>query len=149
MSTYSTPYPEAHGHTHAASGLIALAGRILFALIFIVSAPGNFTATGVDYAASHGVPAAKFLVPLAGVLALVGGLCVAAGFYARFGAWLLVLFLIPVTIMMHNFWAIDDPSMKQDQMIHFMKNIALLGGALGFAYFGAGPMSFDARHPPS
>src|ERR1041384_4491847 len=139
MSTYSTPYPTTHDRSHAASGLIALAGRILFALIFVAAAPGHFKSAEINMAASHGVPMANFLVPFAGVLALVGGLCIAAGCYARLGAWLLVLFLIPVTVMMHNFWAVDDPAMKQDQMIHFLKNIAMLGGALMIAYFGAGP----------
>jgi putative oxidoreductase len=57
----------------------------------------------------------------------------------------LVAFLIPVTLMMHNFWAVKDAMMAQVQMAMFMKNLSMLGGALAFFYFGAGPVSLDAR----
>src|SRR2546422_7230278 len=64
---------------------------------------------------------------------------------AEWGAWLIVLFLVPVTFMMHNFWTVSDPAVAQDQMAHFMKNLALIGSALFISYFGAGPLSLDAR----
>src|SRR5262249_40129373 len=97
------------------------------------------------YAASQGVPLAPLAVPLSGVLCLVGGASVLLGYKARFGAALLALFLIPVTLMMHRFWAIPDPAAAQIQQIMFMKNVAMLGGAFLIMYFGAGPISFDAR----
>jgi len=123
---------------------IVLIGRILFSLIFIMAAMGHFSAMGVAYATSQGVPAASFLVPLSGVLAVLGGLSIAFGYKAKIGAWLIVIFLIPVTFMMHRFWAITDPMMMQMQMSIFMKNLSMLGGALLITYFGAGPMSIDA-----
>jgi uncharacterized membrane protein YphA (DoxX/SURF4 family) len=49
---------------------------------------------------------------------------------AHAGAWLLVLFLLPVTLMMHNFWASKDPMMAQIQTAMFLKNVSMLGGAL-------------------
>jgi hypothetical protein len=61
------------------------------------------------------------------------------------GAWLLVLFLVPVTLMMHNFWAVRDPMMAQLPMAMFLKNVTMLGGALLVSQFGAGPLSLDAR----
>jgi len=61
------------------------------------------------------------------------------------GAWLIVVFLVPVTFTMHAFWAVQDPMMHQFQMAMFMKNIALLGAALLITQFGAGPVSLDAR----
>jgi putative oxidoreductase len=84
-------------------------------------------------------------VPLSGLLALAGGLSILLGYRARAGAWLIILFLAPVTMMMHNFWSVADPMMRQMQMANFMKNLALAGGALLIAYFGAGPMSLDVR----
>ncbi len=69
------------------------------------------------------------------------------GYRARLGAWLLVLFLVPVTAMIHNFWAVKDPMMAQMQLGFFMANLSRLGGALLIAYFGAGPFSLDARAP--
>jgi putative oxidoreductase len=85
------------------------------------------------------------LVPLSGVIAIVGGLSVVLGFHARWGAALLILFLIPVTLMMHPFWNIQDPAMAQMQEVSFMKNVSILGGTLFLVYFGAGPVSLDER----
>ncbi len=67
------------------------------------------------------------------------------GYRARIGAWLIVLFLVPVTFAMHKFWGIADPATAQDQMAHFMKNLSMLGGALLITQFGAGPGSLDDR----
>ena len=88
---------------------------------------------------------AGLLVPASGILALVGGLSILLGYRAKMGAWLLVLFLVPVTVMMHNFWAVKDPMMAQMQMAMFLKNVTMLGGALLISQLGAGPWSFDAR----
>jgi putative oxidoreductase len=123
--------------------VIALIGRILFSLMFLLSGFNHFRSESVEYAASQGVPAASFLVPASGVLALLGALSVIFGYRARIGGWLLVLFLIPVTLMMHQFWDMTDAAMSQNQMAHFMKNLSMLGGALLIAYFGAGPLSLD------
>ena len=60
--------------------------------------------------------------------------------------WLIVLFLLPVTFMMHKFWGIGDRLAAQDQMAHFMKNLSLVGGALFISQFGAGPLSLDNRN---
>ncbi len=123
---------------------IILAGRILFSAIFVMSAPNLFSKQSVGYAASQGTPMADVLVPIAGVLALLGGLSVLFGFQARWGAWLLVLFLVPVTLIMHRFWGLSDPQAAMMQMINFMKNVSMTGGALLIAYFGSGPFSVDS-----
>ena len=64
---------------------------------------------------------------------------------ARFGAWLIALFLVGVTPMMHRFWTVPDPTMHQMQMVIFMKNLAMLGGALVITQIGSGPWSLDSR----
>jgi putative oxidoreductase len=127
------------------SRLTVLAGRALFAAIFLMSAPMHFTAKEIGYAASQGLPLAGLLVPFSGVLALLGGLSILLGYRARIGAWLIVLFLVPVTLIMHKFWGIADPAAAQMQMVMFMKNASMLGAALMFTYLGAGPLSLDAR----
>jgi len=124
---------------------LVLLGRILYAAIFVMSAPGHFTAGIVAYAAGKGVPMASIAVPLSGVIALLGGLSIVLGYKAKYGAWLIVLFLVPVTIMMHNFWAVTDPMMRQMQNINFMKNLSMLGAALLIAHFGSGPLSADKK----
>lgn len=125
--------------------VVPLLGRILFALIFLMSGLNHITGAGADYAAAAGVPMAGFLVPFAGLLALVGALSILLGYKVKYGAWLIVIFLVPVTVALHKFWGITDPMQQQMQMAMFMKNVALLGGALLLAYFGAGPYSIDNR----
>jgi putative oxidoreductase len=132
-------------HIPAASSPIPLIGRILYAAIFLMAAPGHFSSQTINYAASQGVPLANIAVPISGILALVGGLSVLLGYKTKIGAWLLILFLIPVTAMMHQFWAVKDPMAAQMQQVMFMKNIALVGAGLFLAYFGPGPLSVDNR----
>ena len=119
-------------------------GRVLFALIFVASVFGHFSGTEISEAAAHGVPLATIVVPLAGVMALVGAVSVMLGYRARFGAFLLLVFLVPVTIVMHKFWGIADPQMAMLQKIHFMKNTSLIGTCLLFMYHGSGPYSLDS-----
>jgi putative oxidoreductase len=123
---------------------ILLLGRTLFALIFLAATPGHFSEETIRQATTHGVPMASIAVPLAGILSLVGALSVIAGFKARWGALLLLVFLVPVTLTMHAFWTATDAAAATMQRAMFMKNISILGGALILIYFGAGPISVDA-----
>jgi putative oxidoreductase len=122
-------------------------GRFLYSAIFLMTVLGHFSAGYIGYAAQAGVPAAGLLVPLSGVIAALGGLSITLGYKAKIGAWLLVLFLVPVTFKMHAFWDVTDPMMRGMQMAMFMKNVSMLGAALLITHFGAGPLSFDARRP--
>jgi len=126
-------------------GAVVVLGRFFFALIFLLAGANHFNKQAIGYAASQGVPLASIAVPLSGVVAIAGGLSILLGNRAKLGAWLIVLFLIPVTLMMHQFWTVTDPMMAQIQMILFMKNVSMLGGALLISQFGAGPFSLDAR----
>ncbi len=131
--------------SHDASRLLPLAGRLCLATIFLLSAPHDFSQEAIRTAAANGVPLADVAVPLAGVIAAAGGLSVLFGYKAKTGALLLVLFLVPVTLFMHRFWSATDPLVAQMQLENFLKNTGLLGAALMIAYFGAGPLSADAR----
>src|SRR5437763_1264011 len=106
--------------------IIVLLGRILYSAIFISGGINHLTNPQmVGYAAAAGVPMPSVLVPLSGILALLGGLSVFFGFKAKGGAWLIVAFLIPVSFMMHNFWAVADPQARMMQMVNFNKNMAM------------------------
>jgi putative oxidoreductase len=126
-------------------GAVVVLGRFFFVLIFLMAGANHFSRQTIAFAASQGVPLASIAVPLSGVLAIAGGLSILLGYRAKLGAWLIVLFLIPVTLMLHNFWTVTDPMMAQMQMILFMKNVSMLGGALLISQFGPGPFSLDAR----
>jgi putative oxidoreductase len=125
--------------------VILLIGRILFSSIFILSSITHFSPSSIAHVANQGIPWAAFLVPLTGVIALLGGLSILIGLKAKWGAWLIVIFLIPVTFTMHQFWAYQDVMARGIQLIMFLKNISMLGGALIITYFGAGPLSVDSR----
>jgi|SRR6185436_6270214 len=120
---------------------LVLLGRLFYSAIFIGSGLGHFSSGTVQYAQMHGVPMGGFLVPFSGVLALLGGLSILLGYRTRIGAWLIVLFLVPVTFMMHDFWNVQESGLKLMQQAMFMKNLSLLGAALLIAYWGAGPCS--------
>lgn len=119
-----------------------LIGRVLLALIFVVSGYGKiggFDGTAA-YMASKGLPLVSVLLVLTIIVELGGGLMIMLGVKARIAATALFLFLIPVTAIFHGFWAVDAAS-AQMQQIMFMKNVAIMGGLLLVAAFGAGPYS--------
>ena len=127
------------------NGAVVLLGRLFFVLLFLISAPDYFSAGGIKYAALQGVPLASLAVPLSGLVALAGSLSILLGYRARFGAWLIILFLVPVTLTMHKFWAVTDPAIAHMQMINFMKNVAISGAFLLLVANGPGPLSIDRR----
>jgi putative oxidoreductase len=145
MATDSIAISKNAEATSSWQGAVVVLGRFLFALIFLMAGANHFNKQTISYAASQGVPLAAIAVPLSGVLAIAGGLSILLGYRAKLGAWLIVLFLVPVSLMMHKFWTVTDPLMAQLQMILFMKNVSMLGGALLISHFGAGPFSLDAR----
>lgn len=128
---------------------VTLVGRFLYSLMFLMTPINHFMPQTIAYAAQSGVPLPGLLVPLSGLIAFVGGLSILLGYKAKAGAWLIVVFLIPVTFMMHAFWTVQDPMMRQFQMGMFLKNIAMLGAALMITQLGSGPLSLDSRRATS
>ncbi len=122
----------------------ALAGRILLALIFIISGYGKITgyAGTAGYMAGAGLPMVGLLLPLTILVELGGGLLIAIGWNARWAAAVTFLFLIPVTLVFHNPAGLDA-AQAQGQMIHLLKNISIMGGMLILFAFGPGRFSID------
>ncbi|MGP3968123.1 DoxX family protein [Streptomyces sp. 6N223] len=112
--------------------VLVLIGRILFAALFLNSAIGHLTQSKAmaGYAGSKGVPAPQATVLASGVLLLAGSLSVLLGVWADLGALLLVIFLVPTALFVHNFWTLSDTEARQGDMVHFLKDIALAGAAL-------------------
>lgn len=112
--------------------LAFLIGRILYGGFFIVMGMNHFTKVSgmTAYAASKGVPFAGPAVVVTGLMIVLGGLGIITGMYVQLAVFLIVLFLFVVTLVMHNFWAISDEQEKMLQMVHFLKNLALLGAGL-------------------
>jgi putative oxidoreductase len=121
-----------------------LAGRILMSVLFLIS--GTFKVVGysqiVGYAAAKGLPLPNIAIACAMVIELGCGLAILAGFQARIAAWILILYLIPVTFFFHNFWAAQGTE-QQTQMVNFLKNAGIMGGLAILAANGPGPYSVD------
>jgi putative oxidoreductase len=123
----------------------SLTGRILLSLIFLLAGlmkimDWNGTAA---YMASKGMPAIPFFLTIAILFELGAGTCLLFGVQARSAALALVFFLIPATLVFHNFWSVTGPE-QQNQMQHFLKNLAIMGGLATVVAHGAGALSIDA-----
>lgn len=114
--------------------IVFLIGRIIVGLFYLMMAFNHFTQGEMmsGYAASKNVPSPKLAVLGSGVLQLIGGLTILTGYQPLIGVIALVIFFVPVTVMMHNFWAVEDQQTKMMEMTQFMKNMALMGSTLMF-----------------
>ena len=109
-----------------------IAGRVLFALLFVSSGVNHFTqnAAMTGYAKYKKIPMAKISVYVSGLMLVLGGIYIALGFYADLGALLLAIFLIPTAFLMHAFWKESDATSKSNERIAFFKDLSLAGAAL-------------------
>jgi len=119
--------------TSTLSGMAFLLSRVLFALVIGYLALGNLLnlESSVGYAKQKGAPLASISVPLGSVGLIAGALAVLTGVYPALGALAVIAFLVPITVLMHDFWTMEGQD-RQNEQIHFLKNIGLIGGALGF-----------------
>ncbi len=108
-----------------------LAGRVLFGGFFLVAGVDHFRRVEMmtPYTRSKGVPAARGAVLGSGLLLILGGLSVLLGAYPTWGVAVLTAALVPITFIMHDFWAATEPMARQMDLTHFKKNIALVGAA--------------------
>lgn len=107
-------------------------GRAVFGGFFVYNAVNHFRNSEQlsGYVASKGVQAPDIAVLGSGAMLGLGGLSVLLGYKPRLGLAVLIAFLVPASLQMHGFWEVDDPQQKMNEMINFMKNMALVGAAL-------------------
>ncbi len=120
--------------------LIQLLARFFIAFVFLMSGLGkimNLSGTQ-QYMAQYGMPLTYVFLIGAICVELLGGLSVLTGYKAKWGAFILFLFLIPTTLIFHTEFS------DQTQVIMFMKNLAIIGGLLLLVSHGAGKISLDA-----
>ncbi|ESA33579.1 hypothetical protein N836_21095 [Leptolyngbya sp. Heron Island J] len=118
-----------------------LIARSAIAIIFLnlgIGKLSNFSGI-VEQIAGAGLPLAGLVAICTIAFQLLGGAALVLGYKARIGAWLLIAFLIPATLVFHN------PMVDPSQMIQFLKNLAIIGGLLMIVAYGAGPVSLDNR----
>ena len=122
-----------------------LAGRVLFSLIFLLSGIGKIFdwENTSKFMESEGMPMVSVALVGAIVFEIVGALSIMSGFKSRWGAMLLIIFLIPATFIFHDFWTLPEDQ-QQIQMTMFMKNVSILGGLLIIIGHGPGSISVEA-----
>lgn len=121
-----------------------LAGRILIALIFVFAGFGKITGFDgtVGYIASKGLPLPQLGAIVAIIVELGGGIMLVLGWKTRWAAAAIAIFTVVAALIFHNFW-VATPDQAQNQMIHFMKNLAIVGGLLFVVIHGGGALSLD------
>jgi putative oxidoreductase len=134
------------GLVHTIEHAIPLLGRFLLSFIFLLSAVGklsqfNGTAQMME---GKGMLLAPFFLVMAILFELIGGLSILLGYKARIGALMLIVFLIPATLIFHNFWAYTGGE-HMAQMTNFLKNLAIMGGLLQIVPHGPGALSLGRK----
>lgn len=122
----------------------ALANRVLLAALFLWSGYAKlvYMDGNVGYMKAYGMPAADFLIWPALLVELAAGAMLLLGWKARWAALALALFTLPATFIFHAYWGVAADQVL-NQQIHFMKNLAILGGLLGVFAHGAGRLALD------
>ena len=125
---------------------VSLVGRILLAALFLPAGIGKLTgfAGTVGYITSVGLPLPQVAAAIALVVEIVGGIALITGFGTRFAALALAVFTVVASAFFHNYWAVPAEQQMIQQLM-FFKNIAVVGGLLTLAAWGAGSWSLDAR----
>jgi putative oxidoreductase len=124
---------------------LLLVGRILLALVFLVAGVRKVMAVAgsVGYLTKLGMPMPEVMVYVAIVIEIGGALMLILGWKARYAAWLLTVFVLIATCYAHRFWQISDAAQYGNQLNHFLKNFAIIGGMLFLAACGPGSLSVD------
>jgi len=120
---------------------VVLVGRILLSIIFITAGYGKLTGLGgtAGYFGSMGLPVPMLTAILVTAVELLGGIAILVGFFTRPAAYVLALFCVATAFIGHGDFSVAGND------IHFMKNLAIAGGFLVLATFGAGTLSVDAK----
>ena len=136
--------------SNSSGSVVPLLGRILLSSVFVLSGIAKITSFSMEegYAVSKHLPLPAVALTIALIIEIAGGLSILVGLFTRFASWILFLYLIPLTFLFHNFWALQGAD-RYDNTIHFEKNLAIMGGLLLLAAFGPGAYSIDSSRAPN
>jgi len=135
--------------SNSSASIVPLLGRILLSVVFILSGISKITSFSMEegYVISRHLPLPAVALTVALIIELAVGLAILTGLFTRFFAWLAFLYMIPTTFLFHNFWTMSGMD-RYDNIIHFQKNLAIMGGLLLLAAFGPGAYSVDSSRAP-
>ena len=143
---YEPIHEDAAAYDSSGKAMMALLGRLLIAAIFLMSGIAKLTDTAgtVAHMKSVGIPYTDTLALVAGVSEILGAASLIFGLLTRVGAFGLILYLIPTTLIFHAFWNYSGAE-RLPQMVNFMKNLAIMGGLATLVALGAPRLSIDHR----
>jgi putative oxidoreductase len=135
--------------TNSSTSIVPLLGRILISPVFLLAGISKIMAFSMmlGYVTSSPLPFPKFSLACAAVIEILGGLAILFGFHTKLTAWIVFLFLIPTTILFHLMPAMQNMD-RMGNITHIEKNLAIMGGLLLLATFGAGAYSVDSARAP-
>jgi putative oxidoreductase len=141
MNAATTPYGSAYAGSNAT---MLAAARIFLSSLFLVAGVRKVVtyAGTVGYLTKLGFPAPEVMAVVAMVIEIGAGLMLLVGWRTRWAAWIFIVFVAVATAMAHRFWQFDAAQLP-NQLNHFLKNIAIIGGLLYVVAFGPGRMSVD------
>jgi putative oxidoreductase len=142
MNAATAPYRA--GQAVGSNPTLLLLARIFIAALFLVAGARKVLgyAGTVGYLTKLGFPAADAFAVIAIIIEIGAGLMLVLGWRTRWAAWILIVFVAVATAMAHRFWQFDA-AQQINQLNHFLKNIAVIGGLLFVVSFGPGRMSVD------
>ena len=114
--------------------ILVVAGRILYGGLMVYVGISNYKQLKLmaEITKSKGMPYPKLCVVIASTILILGGLSILINYRIKIGVLLIWIFLVPVTLIIHNFWTVEDPAERGNEMGHFLKNLLILAGALIF-----------------
>jgi len=130
--------------TNSTQDTLALIGRILVAYLFIPAGIGKLMGFGGTVITSASLPLPEVAAAIAILIELGLGIALLLGFKTRWTAIVMAIFSVVTALFFHKYWSAPD-AMKMMQQINFNKNIAIAGGLLAIAAFGAGRFSIDRK----
>jgi len=135
---------------NSSNNIVSLAGRIFLSVIFLLSGVNKLFAFKMytGWATGAHLPLPSVAIAIAAAIEILGGLAILIGFQTKLAAWVVFLYLIPTTFLFHNFWTMDGMQ-RIDNQVHFLKNVAILGGLLLLAANGPGGASVDTSRSRS
>lgn len=118
-----------------ATRALYLSGRALLGLYFVIPALMKITSFGghAEYMAAHGMIFIPFFLTLTIIIQLAGGACLVVGYRQQLVSFVLAGLVLVISLVMHNFWVMQEGLQKAHEMQNFIKNMAIMAGLLVLA----------------
>jgi putative oxidoreductase len=135
--------------SNSSTSMVPLFGRILISPVYLLAGISKIMAFSMmlGYVTTAHLPFPKLSLACAAAIEILGALAILLGFHTKVAAWIVFVFMIPTTLLFHLMPAIENMD-RMGNITNVEKNLAIMGGLLLLATFGAGAYSVDAARAP-